>query len=205
MNLYNMYKNIKKNIMHKNLLRFYNKEKEYRIYFITAVVKDRIQFFDEKIFKEILKRNIEVSQCFHDFYLYSFTIEKDHVHFLIQPLKRSNISDIIKFIKQNFSQDINNLSANRIKQIVGENPHSRRIKDNVQDLVKLKYSVKQYSIIEKHKKYLYQLQKDWDLLTPYFKWQKSFHDHIIRNYKEFKIYSLYIKYNSKKHKMKEDI
>jgi len=73
----------------------------------------------------MLKDIFIIAKYFHDFYLYTFTIQKDHVHLLIQPLDDKNISQIIKFIKQNFTQNINYLST---QQTVGADSHPRRNK-----------------------------------------------------------------------------
>ena len=188
--------------MHKNFLRFYNKKNEYRIYFITIVTKDRIQFFDEQILKKMFKDILIIAKYFHDFYLYTFTIQKDHIHLLIQPLDDKNISQIIKFIKQNSTQNINSLST---QQIVGADSHPCRNNNNISHRINPRYTPKQNWIIKKYRNYLSQLRQYINLEIQHFQWQKSFHDHIIRNYKEFKSYSLYIENNSNKHERNKDI
>jgi REP element-mobilizing transposase RayT len=136
--------------MYKSLKRFYNKnEDEKRIYFITFVTKSRIEFFDIKIFKDIFRRNLLIAQSFHKFYIYSYTIQNEHIHLLIQPLNnKSDISVIMKFIKKNFSYNINYLSK---EDIVGADNIPRRLNNN--------YSILQQEIIEKHWQFLLELKK----------------------------------------------
>lgn len=178
--------------MHTNLKRFYNKKNESRIYFITFVTNDRFPFFEKRKMKEVLSKRLEMLKFFHNSILYIYTIQIDHVHLLIQPLENTNISKIMSFIKRNFSRNINDLSN---KKIVGgdENLHL----ESNQTISK--HTEKQKLIIKNHKNYLYKLQKGWNTETPTFYWQLSFHDHIIRNYQEFKKSYHYIKFNSQKH------
>ena len=192
--------------MYKNLRRFYNKKDEERIYFVTIVTKNRIVFFDMDVFKELFKRNLIIAGYFHRFCLYSYTIQKDHIHLLIQPLgKETNISKIIKFIKKNFAHNINFLST---QPVVGADNYPRRMDENNNDSscknnnprrINSKHSLLQKRIIQKHWKYLFQLKITWDLLMIHFAWHKSYYDCIVKDYKEFKRYSLYIEYNDFKH------
>lgn len=184
--------------MHTNLKRFYNKKKnEFRIYFVTFVTKNRFPYFENHEFKEILYKRLKILPYFHNCILHISTIQIDHVHILIQPLKNTDISKIISFIKRNFSRNINDLSN---KRIVGGDDNLRRAKNQCHNKTISKYSKQQRLIIKKHQDYLYKLQKNWDPETTPFSWQLSFHDHIIRDYQEFKKYYFYIKYNSQKHK-----
>lgn len=117
----------------------------------------------------------------------------NHVHFLIKPGKEFNISKMMQTIKINSSRDINKIIFNKC-YFEGE---------------KSIFCLQNYFLLRLRKK-LYQFQSQFHQKYgqnqpefPYFKWQQSFYNHIIRNQKDFNIHLNYIFKNPQKHNICE--
>ena len=64
-------------------------------YLITMVTRERISFFSEEIFCNILIDNIGICQKIKPFKLIGFKINLEHVHLIIQPIGKFTISQIV--------------------------------------------------------------------------------------------------------------
>ncbi len=152
------------------------------IYFITICTQDRFPFFKEEIFCELFIEELRLAKKLKEFKLYGFVILPDHVHLLVQPRDKYNISQIIKSLKENASRDLNYVIFNI--QNEGDTSTCRlRIRELIQ-----KY---QSQFIQKYGHNYFKFPK--------FSWQKSFFDHIIRNEDDFNYHLEYIWYNPEKH------
>src|SRR3989338_6601186 len=94
---------------------------ENRIYFITTKTYQNIEYFKEPIFCGLLVENLRVCKKLKQFKLYGFCVLYDHLHLLLKPGNKYNISRIVKSLKENVSCDINRI----INTNVGETPASR--------------------------------------------------------------------------------
>ncbi|MEA3463807.1 MAG: transposase [Patescibacteria group bacterium] len=201
-------KNIK---FHRNSQkRFYGDDK---IYFITTITRERFPFFKENLFCELFMENLRICKKLKKFKLYAFTIIPNHVHLLLKPENDFNISKVMQSLKKSFSRDFNNFIyfANN-KNIPSNNYiegeiHESRLQYNCcweSRLQGKQYSFRQNKIfaIPKYEKYIKQINKFKNM--PKFKWQQSFHDHVIRNEKDFLKHLNYIALNCVKHKLCED-
>ena len=190
--------------MHKNSLkRIYG---DY-VYFITSCVDDKIESFREKLFCELWINELKMAKEMHKFQLYAFCLNYNHFHLLIKPNNKiADYSEIVKFLKRNFSQNVNKImgynkfilhygddNANNLSS-VGDNAHCRlqsswrfRMDNFISDL--------RNEFMQKH---------GINHNFPKFKWQKSFHDHIIRNENDFNNYWNYTMHNFKKHNLPDD-
>lgn len=111
----------------------------------------------------------------------------DHINLLLMPNDDFNISKIIKSLKENFSRDINTVIKNDFYE--GDTSTCRLQMRRV--LIKCRHDYN-----EKYKNDKYS--------TPYFKWQKSFYDHVIRDVNDFNAHFNYVAYNHLKHDLSED-
>ncbi|HPI67534.1 MAG TPA: hypothetical protein PKZ16_03280 [bacterium] len=109
----------------------------------------------------------------------------DHINLLIQPSDEFNISKIMKSLKENVARDINYIIFNQRNE--GDTSTCRlQIRGSIlkfQSLFKNRYRSK---------------------IFPKFQWQASFHDHIIRNGKDFLNHYNYTIYNFQKHQLPSD-
>lgn len=193
-------------MLHRNSQkRIYAKDK---IYSITMVVKKRLPFFQEEIFCQILFNVIKICGKFHEFELYGIVVIFDHVHLLVKPIS-CDISKLIGFLKRHTSRNINEIIKFSFNKIYdqgrnikeGEHGHARlhekyarlQIKEQKRDIKWMGEKMKDY-------KYIYQ-KKYPDTFHLKFKWQKSFHDHIIRDPSDFYEQLGYIRKNPTKHKL----
>lgn len=152
------------------------------IYFITTNTYERFPFFRATIFCELFIEELKVCKKVKDFELYAFCVLYDHIHLLLKPNEHENISKIMKFLKENFSRDANKIIVGNITE--GDTAPCRL---HIQSVLKI-LSHQFLSFTQSHR-----------FEIPEFKWQKSFHDHIIRNEKDFEYHWNYTSYNFDKH------
>ncbi len=178
--------------LHRNSQkRFYDKD---YIYFITTNTQAREPYFKEDLFCRLLIDNFKLCKQLKDFLLYGFIIIPDHLHLLLKPNGRYNISQIMQSLKKSFSRDMNNLIsfANNEGEI-----HESRLQGKQYSF----HLKKNFNIIN-YNKYISQLYKFNDM--PEFSWQQSFHDHVIRHEQDFYKHLNYIATNCIKHNICQD-
>lgn len=128
---------------------------------------------------ELFIEELKLCKKIKQFDLFGFIVVYDHIHLLIRPNKEFNISRIMHFIKRHFSRNANIiLGYQSIPEGLDGHPGLHSECDNF---------VKNNRIINHS--------------LPYFSWQSKFHDHIIRNQKDFKNHVKYIESNIYKHKL----
>ena len=171
--------------LHRNSQkRFYGPNK---FYFITTVTYKRYPYFCHNEFCEIFINNLYISKKIKKFNTYGWVILPDHIHLLLNVIGKHNISQIMQSVKMNASRDINKIIKKEFNYKYGpegEKPVFRL--QNIYPRLQPKTSRLQL--------------KQYNLHRP-FKWQKSFHDHIIRHQTDFNKHINYIKNNPYKHKM----
>lgn len=159
--------------------RFYHDD---AIYFITANTHQKYPYFREEIFCELWLEELRLCKQMKDFELYGFCLLHDHFHMLLKPGGKFDISKIMQSFKKNVSQDINKIMNIFLE---GANSNSRFQKVDIMHFRNQflnKYRTPQYDF-------------------PSFQWQKSFHDHIIRDEKDFTHHLTYTNYNFQKHEL----
>src|SRR5690606_19705873 len=111
---------------------------------------------------------------------------QDHFHLIVKPDDEiANISEIMRSLKSNFSRDVNQLIKGDVpeRRLLGKQYSSRFAKDfDIIDLSKYKNKLK----------------------ILHFKWQKSFHHHVIMNLKDFENHHNYTVNNFYKHNLPEN-
>ena len=169
---------------------------EDAIYSITCKTKNNREFFREKIFCDLFVENLRICKKLNGFLLYAWVLVWDHFHLLVKPSDDFNLSGIMHFLKRHTSRNINIIMCNISMPHIpfeGEDGHPRL---RGVDVSIINMIFKEYIFRFRFKiKYLNQNP------FPLFKWQKSYHDHYIRNDKDFAFHWEYIKRNPEKHKL----
>ncbi|MCX6740119.1 MAG: transposase [Candidatus Parcubacteria bacterium] len=164
-------------------------------YFVTGVADNRVEYFKESIFCELFIEILKLAKKRHKFDLYSFVILLDHFHLMFLPYEAMDLSKIMQFIKRHYTRNIN--------FILGYVDEGAICKS----LLQLGEEYKIYEeIIEKHYEYLITTRRQFvakyglnQTLYVKFHWQKSLHDHYIRNYDDFNQHMRYLYNNPAKH------
>jgi len=158
------------------------------IYFITTNTYQSFPFFSRDIFCELFIAELELCQKLKGFTVYGYKINPQHIHLLIQTGEKFDFSNVMHFLKRNFSQNAN--------KMVGDVHQRRRCAssplmsafDDIVEKYKRQFTAK-YGIHHK---------------IPPFKWQKSFHFHVVNNQKDFTNHLRYIDNQWIKHELKEN-
>lgn len=79
------------------------------IYFVTIVIQDRFPFFREDVFCDSFIKDLKFCKKLKQFKLYGFVILFDHIHLLIQPSDKYDISQILHNLKRTSSLHINKI------------------------------------------------------------------------------------------------
>ncbi len=193
--------------MHKNSQkRFYE---DGSIYFITSKALNNYPYFKENILCDLFIEELRLCKKLKGFELYAFCLNHDHFHLLIKPNEEFNISKIMKSFKENFSRDANKIINNN----AGETSTSRLQYDYVSidqsclqgnnkliDQCRIQeLEFKKFDKIVNNLKSRFSEKHTNNHSFPKFQWQKSFHDHVIRNEKDFLEHLKYTEYNFQKH------
>ena len=167
------------------------------VYFITCDVQDKIEFFKEEIFCDFWIEELKLAKEMKKFKLYAFCLNYDHFHLLIKPdNKIANYSQIMHFIKRHTSRNLNIiLGYNKIDL-------GKMVNSGESDIGNFRQREFDKIIYQHRQKYIVKFGNDFH--HPKFKWQKSFHDHIIRNVKDFNNHWNYTMYNYLKHNLPEN-
>ena len=163
------------------------------IYFITCNTEDRTEYFKDDILCDFWIEELKLAKQDKQFNLYAFCLNYEHFHFIIKPNNHiANYSQIMHFLKRNSSQNINKILGYTQFKISNEG-------DNAHCRLHWKFDKIIYKF---HQKYIIKYGEKFH--HPKFKWQKSFHDHIIRNEHDFNYHWNYTMYNFKKHNLPEN-
>ncbi len=173
-------------------MTYKNSQKRYYdssyVYFITVNTKNKQSFFREKIWCDLWIEELKILKELKPFKLFGFCLNYDHFHMLLRCDEKNNISQIIKFFKENFSRDANKI----IRQtIVSATAPSRLQMNNIVKILQKRF----------YKKFI---KKNNHPVFLKFSWQKSFYDHVIRNEKDLEEHYNYCVYNFQKHDLPEN-
>ena len=172
-------------------------EKDF-VYFITTVTQGRFPFFQEDLFCDLFIENLKLCKKLKKFKLFGFVVLPDHVHLLIQPGDEFNISKVMFSIKKQFSHDVNRvIGYNDFYSSKNEGGQTfARLQDD--DILNYQENIKKMGnqYFEKY------FDRFCDKIP--FKWQESFHDHVIRSEEDFFNHLNYIYFNCVKHNICAD-
>ena len=79
-------------------------------YFVTTITFDRKPIFTVEKTIDLLLLTIEYFKLTLDYKIFAFCILPEHIHLIIQPFGKYNLSYIMKMIKGNFSRRFNKAS-----------------------------------------------------------------------------------------------
>jgi REP element-mobilizing transposase RayT len=156
-------------------------------YFITTVTHGRYPYFEEEIFRELFLDELLFCSELKSFSLYAYAVMPDHAHVLIRPMGGWDYSEIIGSLKRNFSRDCNYVMGFNDTRCVGShegadsNPRlhgNPRVHGN-------------NAIVESYRN-KFVARHGGRSPHPPFRWQKSYHDHIIRDMDDLRNHLAYI-------------
>jgi REP element-mobilizing transposase RayT len=219
-------------VMHRNSQKRYIIENA--VYFITTNTHNRIEYFHESLLCDLLVEDLWETQRLKYFNIFAYKINPEHMHALIQPGGKDSYSEIMRSFKTNFSRNANrvmgfdanfekliifrqagsssivsrqarsrDLACNDIPRDPARNGISRDATDNPMRHISILNDVAYVSRIAEYRRRFiakYNFQPPF----PKFKWQGSFHDHIIRDRKDFVHHLEYIRRQWLKHKLLEN-
>jgi len=181
-------------LKHRNSQRrIYFEDAEY---FVTCKTENNYPFFKEKIFCDLFLENLRVCKKLKQFVLYGWVLNYDHFHLLIRPEGKCNVSEIMHFLKRNVSRNIN--------FIIGDNKNDEP-SEGADDHPRLRWNALNKFISKKFiLKFRFKIKYPNRNPFPKFQWQKSYHDHFIRNENDWQHHMNYILYNPMKHGLPDD-
>lgn len=167
------------------------------VYFITCDVQDKFTYFNEEILCEFWIEELRLAKEIKKFALCAFCLNYEHFHLLIKPDNRiANYSQIMHFLKRHTSRNIN--------IILGYNDFDlNKMIDSEGDVGQRRLR-REFDKITQHYRDKYIIKYANKSHLPKFKWQKSFHDHIIRNDYDFRNHWNYTMHNFLKHNLPEN-
>jgi REP element-mobilizing transposase RayT len=149
----------------------------------------------------------------------------NHVHLLVRPRGKWKFSEFMGTLKRNVARDINIIlsNGNVIRNLIegadsrGEGVDSRgeaadsnpRLQDNFQITHREHPHItfeeyKNHFEILHHMQHRFRSRNGTYPTVPKFRWQKSYHDHIIRNDRDYTQHLRYIYNNAVKHRLVEN-
>jgi REP element-mobilizing transposase RayT len=197
----------------REAMMYMKRKKRWRIhgdlfvYFITFVTGHRYPYFQVSSFADVLEEDILFSQYLYRFQLYGYVILHDHVHLMIQPRDHHSYPEIIATIKRNATRDINALARGlpfiRTEAEQAARPFDLTLKRNFW----LTHDRYPHITEEAYYSHYARLSLVRDIynsgrtLRAYtgFRWQSSFHDHVMRDERDYYTHLRYLWRNPVKH------
>ena len=159
---------------------------ENACYFVTTNPFNRILFFEEDILSEIFIHTLKTSIELKHAHLVGYKVNPDHIHLIIHVGSTFNISEIMHSIKR--------VSSDKINQILFCNRHPNPYEHFHWDEWLIKSKEKFLEVHGPHNNHPF----------PKFKWQASFHDHLMRSPSELYARIEYLRKQHIKHKLNEN-
>ncbi len=173
------------------------------IYFCTTATLGRYRYFEYPLLRNVLSAEIQRCQHCRGFDLYGYAIMPDHLHIMFRPAEGDNYPDIMHFMKRHSSRNLN---------IVLGDKNSSVFESGVPDF---EGEVGQPRLQNRDP---HPQLREWDAYimgcrdaynknhgpnhnSIPFKWQKSYHDHYIRDEIDFYNHLKYIEGQREHHCM----
>ena len=217
--------------MHRNSQKRYIIENA--VYFITTNTHHRIEYFHESLLCDLLVEDLWETQRLKCFNIFAYKINPEHMHALIQPRGKDSYSEIMRSFKTNFSRNANrvmgfdanfekliislqarsrDLACNDISRDLACNDISRDLacndipRDPAGNEMLRRIVINDAAYVSRIAEYRRRFIAKYNFHPPFpkFKWQGSFHDHIIRDRKDFVHHLEYIRRQWLKHKLLEN-
>jgi REP element-mobilizing transposase RayT len=170
---------------------------EGAVYFVTTNTYDKYPYFKNVILCYLFIAQLKLTKILKGFELYAFCVLYDHVHLVIKPSDKYDITKVMFSMKKQYSH-----SANRVMGYTSLKPISTP-PEGEQTFARLP-RIKMIEYIEYlHRTYKKKYRED-KITTPKFRWQSSYHDHIIGYGSDFENHIDYTRENYKKHYLSEE-
>jgi REP element-mobilizing transposase RayT len=177
-------------------------------YFVTTVTYKRERYFENNILAELFVSDLRYAESLKQFVLHGYSVLPDHAHLLFTPSAGANYSEIMRSLKTNFARDANDIMFGRkhYNTSVGDvaprrlqriDYMPRRIQRNQNTISPCAERIGIF-----HQRFIQQYGTHH--VIPFFKWQKSFRDHVIRDQEDFNHHLEYIVYNAVKHQLVQE-
>lgn len=106
------------------------------VYFVTTSTGNWYSYFKEQIFCDLFAEELRLCKQMKKFRLFAWFLGYDHFHMLIQPGDEFNYSDVMQFLKRNFSRNANYVMGfNKYDELsignTGDNHHCRVRKEGI--------------------------------------------------------------------------
>ena len=162
-----------------------------RAVFVSTVTYRRYPYFGNEILCKLLVDDLLFTTGLKRIELYGYSILPDHLHLMFMPPQEFSYSEVIRSLKTNFARNANDIILNRLGRpaFPAGDVTSRRLRGyelHLRDTLPLLLRALHETCGLKHG-------------IPRSRWQKSFHDHIIRNEHDFHAHLNYIWCNAVKH------
>jgi REP element-mobilizing transposase RayT len=190
----------------KNFKPHRNSQKRYygqgKIYYIVTKTYKNFPYFKEPILCDLLIEELRLCKELKGFKLFAFSLIYDHLNLLLKPSEELNVSRVMQSIKKEFSRDVNYIISNDNKNSIhhneGDIPECRLRGYQYSQQYNKKFNV---PYLLNYRQQFIKKYGNPQFKIPQFKWQRSFHDHIIRNEKDFINHYNYTAYNHLKHRL----
>jgi len=180
-------------------------------YFITCDVANRRDFFKEDLFCDLWIEEMKLCKELKKFKLFAFCLNYEHFHWIIKPNNEvANYSKIMQFLKRHFTRNSNIVLGYNIQDI--KTIEHDNMNDNEGEIGQYRLRCREKGkswqikmdefVLKTRKKFIQKYGTNHDIAK--FTWQRSFHDHIIRNRKDFINHWSYTMYNYAKHNLPDD-
>ncbi len=144
-------------------------------YFITTVTCGRSPYFEEEIFRDLFVHELMYCSELKSFSLYGYAVMPDHAHVLFRPMGGFTYSQIMHFIKRHCTRNANYIMG---YERPGDNDECAHLNEF---LMKIRNYREKF--VARH--------GDRSPFPP-FKWQKSYHDHFIRDMDDLRNHLAYV-------------
>jgi REP element-mobilizing transposase RayT len=174
-------------------------------YFITTITYKREHYFEFPLLAELFISDLRYAESLKQFVLHGYSVLPDHVHLLLTPSPKANYSEIMRSLKTNYARDANDIifGRNNYKTSAGD-VAPRRLQTEKSPTSQNK-TIPQ-TLINRNNIFRQRFIETYgnNCNMPFFKWQKTFRDHIIRNQEDFNHHLSYIYQNAVKHQLVDD-
>jgi REP element-mobilizing transposase RayT len=75
-------------------------------YFVTSTIVNFVPVFDQRIYIDIILKNLDFYRDKHNFKLYAFVVMPDHLHFILHPAHETKIKEIMRDFKSYTSKKL---------------------------------------------------------------------------------------------------
>jgi REP element-mobilizing transposase RayT len=110
------------------MARFHRFREDNRPFFVTTVTLNRLPIFADRSSADLLKTTLYSTRKRYGFKLLSFVIMPDHLHAIIVPDTRNEISDVMRFIKGTHARS-HNLARGAAGSVWQDSFHDHGIRD----------------------------------------------------------------------------